>query len=167
MDENELLKLETNKELKEGMIVSGNVTNIQPYGAFIKTDNGQVGLLHIENISVSRIKSPYERFEIGQKVNVMVKSIDNNSNKVTFTYKELCGTWEDNIKDFKEKTVVTGIARETDKYKNGIFIELKPNLVGLADYEENIKYGQEVQVYIKKIIPDKKKIKLTFVKEEN
>lgn len=157
--------METNDELKEGMIVSGNVASIQPYGAFIKTQNGQVGLLHIENISVSRIKNPEERFKIGQKLDVMVKSIDNN--KISFSSKELYGTWEENIGDLKEKTVVTGIAREADKYKNGIFIELKPNLVGLADYQENIEYGQEVQVYVKKIIPDKKKIKLTFFKEEN
>ena len=157
--------METNDELKEGMIVSGNVASIQPYGAFIKTKNGQVGLLHIENISVSRIKNPEERFKIGQKVDVMVKSIDND--RITFSRKELYGTWEENIQDLKEKTVVKGIAREADKYKNGIFIELKPNLVGLADYEEDIEYGQEVQVYVKKIIPDKKKIKLTFFKEEN
>lgn len=159
--------METNDELKEGMIVSGNVASIQPYGAFIKTKNGQVGLLHIENISVSRIKNAQERFKIGQKLEVMVKSIDNINNRITFSSKELYGTWEENIGDLKEKTVVKGIAREADKYKNGIFIELKPNLVGLADYEENIEYGQEVQVYVKKIIPDKKKIKLTFFKEEN
>ena len=56
--------------------------------------------------------------------------------------------------------VVKGIVKECDKYKNGIFIELKPNLVGLAEYKENIEYGQEVEVYIKKIMPEKKKIKL-------
>lgn len=152
------------EKLKEGMIVTGNVTGIQPYGAFIKTENGDVGLLHIENISVSRIKDPSERFKIGQKVDVMVKSIDNN--RITFTHKELCGTWEENVKGLKENTVVKGIARETEKYKNGIFVELKPNLVGLADYEENIEYGQEVEVFVKKIIPDKKKIKLSFIKED-
>ena len=155
-----------NENLKEGMIISGNVTGIQPYGAFIKTENGDVGLLHIENISVSRIKDPSERFKIGQKVDVMVKSIDDENNRITFTQKELYGTWEENVKEFQENTVVKGIAREAEKYKNGIFVELKPNLVGLADYEENIEYGQEVEVYVKKIIPSKKKIKLSFIKED-
>ena len=55
------------------------------------------------------------------------------------------------------------IAREVEKFNNGIFIELKPNLVGLADYKENIQYGQEVNVYVKKIIPEKKKIKLKII----
>ena len=43
------------------------------------------------------------------------------------------------------------------EYKNGIFVELKPNLVGLAEYKEGFNYGQKVNVYIKKIIKDKKK----------
>lgn len=59
--------------------------------------------------------------------------------------------------------IVKGIVRETEKHKNGIFIELKPNLIGLADYKENIIYGKTVNVYIKKIIPDKKKVKLIIV----
>ena len=111
-------------------------------------------------MSVSRIKSPYERFNIGQEVQVMVKDVDKEQNRVSFTYKELLGTWEENIKDFKQGTVVKGIARETEKSKNGIFIELKPNLVGLAEYKDNIEYGQNVDVFIKKIIPEKKKVKL-------
>lgn len=111
-------------------------------------------------MSVSRIKSPYERFEIGQNVDVLVKGIDKEKNRVSFTYKELLGTWEDNIKNFEQGTIVKGIAREATKDKNGIFIELKPNLVGLAEYKDDIQYGQDVNVYIKKIIPEKKKIKL-------
>ena len=111
-------------------------------------------------MSVSRIKSPYERFKIGQNVDVMVKDIDTENNRVSFTYKELLGTWEDNIKGFKQGTVVKGIAKEIEKSKNGIFVELTPNLVGLAEYKENIEYGQDVNVYIKKIIPEKKKVKL-------
>ena len=73
------------------------------------------------------------------------------------------GSWEENIKDFKEGSTVKGIARETEKSKNGIFVELKPNLIGLAEYKENIKYGDKVDVYIKRIIPEKKKIKLIIL----
>ena len=150
-------------DLKEGMVVKGKVKQIKPYGAFVELeDSGVSGLLYIEDISVSRIKSPYERFEIGQDIDVMVKGIDLDKNRISFTTKELLGTWEDNIKEFKQGTVVKGIARETEKSKNGIFIELTPNLVGLAEYKDNIEYGQNVDVYIKKIIPEKKKIKLVI-----
>ncbi len=147
--------------LEEGMIVKGTVKTIKPYGAFIQIkDTNASGLLYIEDICVSRIKSPYERFNIGQEIDVKVKEIDTENNRISFTYKELLGTWEDNIKDFKQGTIVKGIARETEKSKNGIFVELTPNLVGLAEYKDNIEYGQDVNVYIKKIIPEKKKVKL-------
>ena len=145
------------------MVIDGIVKNIRPYGAFIDIGGGITGLLHIEDMSISRIKSPAERFSIGQKVNVMVKSINREDSRVILTYKELLGTWEDNIKEFKEGTKVYGIVKEEDKYKNGIFIELKPNLVGMAEYKENMQYGEKVEVYIKKIIKDKKKIKLIIV----
>ena len=150
-------------ELQEGMVVNGIVKSMQPYGVFVEIGGGIVGLLHIEDISVARIKTPAERLKIGQKINVMVKSIDRKLERVILTYKELLGTWEDNVKDFSEGQTVKGIARETEKFKNGIFIELKPNLVGMVEYKEGIEYGQNVDVYIKKIIPDKRKIKLLLV----
>ncbi len=96
----------------------------------------------------------------------MVKDVNKEENKISFTYKELLGTWEDNIKEFKQGTVVHGIVRDTEKSKNGIFIELKPNLVGLAEYKENLEYGQNVDVYIKKIVPEKKKVKLLIFENE-
>lgn len=150
-------------DLQEGMIVHGMVRNIQPYGVFVEIGGGIVGLLHIEDISVVRIKSPKERFKIGQKIDVMIKYIDRKENRCLLTHKELLGTWEENIKEFSEGDVVTGIVREIEKSKNGIFIELKPNLVGLADYKENLEYGQKARVYVKRIIPNKKKIKLVLI----
>ncbi len=150
-------------ELKPGMVVNGIVKNMRKFGAFVEIGGGVVGLLHIEDISVSRIKSPEERFYIGQKINVMIKSIDIDENRIVLSYKELLGDWDENIKDFTEKTVVQGIVKESDKFKNGIFIELKPNLVGLAEYKEGVEYGQKVNVFIKKIIKDRKKIKLLIV----
>jgi len=147
--------------LKEGMVLSGIVRNMEQYGVFIDVGGGVTGLLHIEDISVARIMHPAERFKIGDKIKVMVKSFDKETGKIILTHKELLGTWEDNIKDFKEGTTVIGIARA--KEKNGIFIELRPNLVGLADHKPGIEYGERVSVFIKKIIPEKKKIKLVIV----
>ena len=146
--------------LKENMIVKGRIKGIQPYGAFIELENGTVGLLHIEDMSVARIKTPFDRFSIGDEVNVKIKNIDKEKNRIMFTYKELLGTWEENAKLFKEGTKVKGIVRNTEAHKNGIFIELKPNLVGMAEYQDGIEYASQIDVYIKKIIPEKKKIKL-------
>ena len=151
------------QELQEGQVVKGIVRSIQNYGAFIEIGGGIVALLHVEDISIARMKSPIERLSIGEKINVMIKSIDKENERIFLTYKELLGTWDENVKDFEEGTVVTGIAKEIEKNKNGIFIELKPNLVGMAEYKEGIEYGQKVNVYVKKIIPERKKIKLLFV----
>ena len=126
-------------------------------------DNGVVGLLHIEDISVSRIKSPEERFKIGQNIKVMIKSVDKDLNRIELTHKELLGTWDENIAEYQEGEKVQGIIKEVEKQKNGIFVELKPNLVGLAEYKEGYEYGQTVDVYIKKIVKDKKKVKLLIV----
>ena len=150
-------------DLKVGEKVTGIVKNIKNYGAFIEIGGGVVGLAHIEDLSVARIKTPHERLKIGQKLEVMIKSIDREEGKVILSYKELLGTWEENAEKFTPGIKVKGKVRETEKNKNGIFIELTPNLVGMAEYEEGLKYGQDVEVYIKKIDMDKKKVKLLIV----
>ena len=150
-------------KVEQGQIVGGTVTGIQPYGAFIKMDNGIDGLVFIEDLSVARIKSPEERVKVGQKIKCMVKSVDENTGRVSLSYKNCLGTWDDNIKSFKEGMTVKGIVRDTEKNKNGIFIELMPNLVGMAEYEEGLEYGQKVDVYIKKIDYERKKVKLLVV----
>ena len=112
------------------------VINIKPYGAFVKIESGAVGLLHIADISVARMKSPEERLHLGQKIPVIVKSIDNEAKKFSLSYKELLGTWQDNVKDIREGQELKGIIRETAKGNKGIFIELKPNLVGMSEYSQ-------------------------------
>lgn len=150
-------------ELQVGQTVNGIVKNITPYGAFVDIGGGVVGLVHIEDLSVARIKSPFERVKIGQKINIMVKCVDRETGRVNLSYKELLGSWEDNIKNFSVGMTTKGIVRETEKNRNGIFIELAPNLVGMAEYKDDLSYGEKINVSIKKIDYDKKKIKLIVV----
>ena len=163
-DEEKIKKVISN--LKPGMVIDGKVRNIKPYGAFIQIENGVTGFLRIDDISVSRIKNPNERLKIGQNVKIMIKSIEEEENRVNFTYKELLGNWEENVNRYKEKSFTKGIIKGADKFKNGLFIELTPNLVGMAEYQEGYEYGQEVNVFIKKILKDKKKIKLDIIKNK-
>lgn len=150
-------------KVTKGQIVEGIVTGIKPYGAFIKIDNDTVGLAYIEDLSVVRIKSPEERVKIGQKVKCKVKEVNTETGKINLSYKDCLGTWEENIENFKEGTKVKGIVRDKEKNKNGVFIELTPNLVGMTEYNDNLQYGQTVDVCIKKIVPEKKKVKLIIV----
>jgi small subunit ribosomal protein S1 len=156
-------KIWNGNTLQKGQIVKGTVKKIKSYGAFVELEQGDTGLIYIEDLSVARIKTPFERLKIGQNINVVVKSIDSEQKRITLSYKELLGTWEENAQKFKEGVTVKGIVRETEKSNNGIFIELTPNLVGLAEYKEGMEYGESVDVYIKKIIPDKHKVKLIIV----
>ena len=150
-------------DLKVGDNIKGIVKNITPYGAFIDIGGGVVGLAYIEDLSVARIKTPYERLKIGQNVNIVVKSINRETGKISWSYKDTLGTWEENAKKFSVGMNTKGIIRETEKNKNGIFIELTPNLVGMAEYKEGLKYGEKVDLYIKKIDYDKKKVKVVLL----
>ena len=86
---------------------------------------------------------------------------------MTLTHKELLGTWEENAGLINPGETVTGIVRSVEPY--GIFVELSPNLAGLAEWCEGVYAGQQAAVYIKSIIPEKMKIKLVIVdvSEEN
>ena len=150
-------------DLNVGDIVTGIVKRVESYGVFIEIGGGVVGLAHIEDLSVARIKSAFERVRIGQKLEVMIKSIDRKSGKIILSYKELLGKWEENANKFYVVQKAQGIVRETEKNKNGIFIELLPNLVGMAEYEEGLEYGQKVDVYIKRIDYERRKVKLLVV----
>lgn len=147
--------------LKEGMVVYGRVRGLQTYGVFVEILEGVTGLLHIEDISVARTRHPSERFSMGEKIKVVIKDFDRDTGKIVLSHKELLGTWEENAELFEKGTEVWGIAREREK--NGIFVELKPNLVGLAEHKSGVEYGQKVLVYIKKIVPEKQRIKLVIV----
>ena len=149
------------EDLQSGQIVNGIVTGINPYGAFIQIENGAVGYIHIEDISVARIKSPFERLSIGQNVKVVVKYIDSEQKRVTLSYKEILGTWEENAAYFSAGETVGGIIRSVEDY--GVFVELAPNLAGLAESCSRLKPGQQASVYIKSLIPEKMKIKLIIV----
>ena len=147
-------------ELNVGDIISASVTHLENFGVFCDIGCGINALLPIDNISVSRIPHPNVRFSVGDEIKVIIKDIDED-NRVTLSHKELLGTWEENAKEFSVGETVSGIIRSVENY--GIFIELAPNLAGLAEYTSNVEVGQQASVYIKSIIPEKMKFKLIIV----
>lgn len=147
-------------ELNVGDIINATVTHLENFGVFCDIGCGINALLPIDNISVSRIPHPNVRFSVGDEIKVIIKDIDED-NRVTLSHKELLGTWEENAKEFSVGETVSGIIRSVENY--GIFIELAPNLAGLAEYTSNVEVGQQASVYIKSIIPEKMKFKLIIV----
>lgn len=146
--------------LVAGDVIPARVTHLEQFGAFVDIGCGIISLLSIDAISVSRIAHPSERLEVGENIFTVVKSIDERG-RIFVSQKELLGTWEENAAEFSEGQTVRGIVRSIESY--GIFIELLPNLAGLAEYKEGVRRGQVAAVYIKSIIPEKMKVKLVII----
>lgn len=146
-------------KLVPGDIIPARITHLEAFGAFADIGCGIVSLLPIDTISVSRIDHPRERFSVGMDIRAVVKSLDNG--RVSLTHKELLGTWEENAALFTIGETVAGIVRSVEDY--GAFIELTPNLAGLAEIKEGIRAGQQASVYIKNIIPSRMKVKLIII----
>ena len=144
-----------------GDIIDATVTHMEQFGVFLDIGCGIVSLMSIDCISVSRISHPRDRFYTGMQIKAIVKSIDYESGRIYMTHKELLGTWSENASAFTIGQTVSGIVRSIEPY--GIFVELTPNLAGLAEYRDGIEVGNSAAVYIKNIIPEKMKIKLVIV----
>ncbi len=145
--------------LDAGDIIPAKVTHLEQFGCFVDIACGIPSLIPIDAISISRISHPSDRFSTGQNIFVIIKSIENG--RICLSHKELLGTWEENAEKFNVGETVSGIVRSVEEY--GIFIELAPNLAGLAEPRSNVYIGQHASVYIKALIPEKMKVKLIIV----
>lgn len=145
--------------LTPGDVIPAKVTHLEQFGAFVDIGCGIPSLIPIDAISVSRISHPSDRFQTGQDIFVVIKDI--SGGRVWLSHKELLGTWEENAARFNYGETVSGIIRSVEDY--GIFVELTPNLAGLAEPKEGASVGQHASVYIKALIPEKMKVKLIIV----
>ncbi len=152
-------------QMKIGDILPAKITHFEHFGAFCDIGCGIASLLSIDCISVSRILHPRDRFFIGQEILCAVKSRDEvrlgTLGRISLTHKELLGTWQENADRFEVGQTVVGGIRGIESY--GIFIELAPNLAGLAEWRGDVKVGEGCSVYIKNIIPKKRKVKLVII----
>ena len=155
-----------------GDVVNAKVTHLESFGAFCDIGCGIISLLSIDSISVSRILHPKDRLSSGMNIRAIIKHIDPANNRIFLSTKELLGTWEENAREFKQGQTVAGIIRSVESY--GVFVELTPNLAGLAEIKDDLilddgtkldtsAIGKCSAVYIKSIIPEKMKIKLVLI----
>ncbi len=147
-------------KLVPGDVIPAVVTHMENFGCFADIGCGISSLLPIDAISVSRISHPSDRFRSGQEIFAVVSGRD-PSGRICISHKELLGTWEENAADFSPGETVAGIIRSVEDY--GVFVELAPNLAGLAESCPRLVPGQQACVYIKSLIPEKMKIKLIIV----
>lgn len=146
--------------LVPGDIIPTKITHLESFGAFVDIGCGITSLLSIDSISVSRISHPSVRLANGDMIYTVVKSIDERG-RIYVSERELLGSWSENASLFSEGQTVKGVIRSVESY--GVFVELRPNLAGLAEYRDDVRPGQAAAVYIKSIIPEKMKIKLIII----
>ncbi|PWM25675.1 MAG: RNA-binding protein [Oscillospiraceae bacterium] len=151
---------ESLSHLTPGDVIDAQITHLEPFGAFADIGCGVSSLLPIDAISVSRISHPRDRFTVGQRIRAVVRGRD-AMGRISLTHKELLGSWLENAALFSPGETVAGIVRSVEPY--GIFIELTPNLAGLAEPKGLAQCGQTASVYIKSLIPSRMKVKLILI----
>lgn len=99
-------------QLKRGEVVSGTITGLRNYGAFLELDGGVAGLLHISQISYGRVENPETLFTIGQRAKVMILDFDKTNGRVALSTKSLEPSPGDMLRDMN---AVFAKAEETAK----------------------------------------------------
>ncbi len=146
--------------LRPGDVIGARVTHLEPFGAFVDIGAGLPSMISIDAISVSRISHPRDRFSVDMDIMAVVRSVEADG-RIVLSHRELLGTWAQNAARFRPGETVAGLVRSVESY--GIFVELAPNLAGLAEYREGVAVGSGASVFIKSIIPERMKVKLVLV----
>ena len=157
--------------LNEKDIVEGTVMRFTDYGAFVDL-GGIDGLLHISEISWGKLKHPSEILKIGQKINVMILSMNREKGKISLGLKQTTPEpWSVINENYKIDQIVRGKVVQLKEY--GAFVELEPGLDGLvhisevankrvANIGDELTVGQEVNAKILDIDEERKRISLSI-----
>ncbi len=164
--------------LTAGDIIPARVTHMEGFGAFVDIGCGIPSLLSVDTISVSRISHPSDRLRCGQFIWTVVRAVTDGPHgvprRIFVSTKELLGTWQENADAYRPGQTVVGTVRSVEDY--GAFVELAPNLTGLAELKDTPTgsglsqramaeslIGRRAAVYIKSIQPDRMKVKLVLL----
>jgi len=165
--------VEVEKRYPAGSKVKGKVRNLTDYGAFVELEEGIEGFLHTSEMSWTKKTShPRELLKKGQKIEVVILSVEKTSRKIILGMKQLTpDPWPEIAKEFQIGSVITGKATKITNF--GVFVELKPELEGLVHVseielkigtrlEEEYKEGQEIKVRILSVDPTQRRIALSL-----
>jgi small subunit ribosomal protein S1 len=121
-------------EVREGDVVSGEVRSLTEYGAFVDL-GGVDGLLHVSDISWTRISAPGDVLTVGQQVEAKVLKIDSEKGRISLGMKQLLShPWDGLAEKYKLGDRVRGLVTRTTDF--GAFVELEPGVEGLVHVSE-------------------------------
>jgi small subunit ribosomal protein S1 len=155
-----------------GTQVTGRVTKVESFGAFIEVEEGVEGLLPVSEISWQRVKHPSDVVREGDTVRLVVLSIDPVARKMSFSLKQAGpDPWKQVNEKYATEMITTGTVTRTVDF--GAFVELEPGLEGLVHISELadrpvrqttdvVKSGQQVQVRVLEIDQEARRISLSI-----
>ncbi|MGO9317861.1 MAG: S1 RNA-binding domain-containing protein [Terracidiphilus sp.] len=128
------------EELKEGAIVTGVVSTLMPYGAFINI-GGFDGLLHVSDISHARVTKPEDVLAVGQELQLKILKIDPATQKISLGLKQLQPEPWQTVSLAVNQRITGTVTRLADF---GAFVEIEPGIEGLIHISE-ISYGKKLR----------------------
>jgi small subunit ribosomal protein S1 len=163
-----------------GALLQGKIVRLERFGAFVELEPGIEGLVHVSELSWSRVNDPHEVVSVGQTHTVKLlktEEIDGKL-KISLSLKQADGEgnpWMTVPQKFPVDTVVTGKVEKKETY--GLFVNIAPGVTGLlpkskwrdsvdASQFENKKRGDEVTVQVDEILFEDKKISLGLPREQ-
>ena len=169
-EEQQQKKEELQTTLTEGMTVEGTISSIRSFGLFVDI-GGVDGLVPISEVGWSRIENLEDTFHAGQQVQVVIKSLDWEKDRISLSIKEtLKDPWDTAISSFPEGTSHIGVVNRLAPF--GAFVNLAPGIDGLVHISklgqgrrlnhprEAVEEGQNIEVLIESIDLENKRISL-------
>jgi len=128
--------LELESKYPVGSKLKGKIRNMTDYGVFVEIENGIEGLIHISDLCwIKRISHPKEMIKKGERIEVVVLSIDKENRRMSLGLKQLTpNPWPEIIKKFPIDSIAEGkITRTVD---SGVLVELEKEVEGLVHISE-------------------------------
>ncbi len=156
------------RELQEGDVVRGVVTNITDYGAFLEIMEGLEGLIHVSELTWSRrVKHPKKYLNIGDEVEAQILSLDFDEKRIALGLKQLQeDPWLNLPNEVHEGMVMKGPVTSITRF--GAFVQVKEDVEGLIHFNDYtwedrvdrkmLKKGDEVEFKILEINDDERRI---------
>jgi small subunit ribosomal protein S1 len=169
--------VETRERLKEGAVLTGTVTGLKDFGAFIDL-GGVEGMVHISELALGRVRHPEEVLEVGQEVEVAVLRIEQTGDpkrpeRIALSIRALAKSpWSDALERYRPGSRVDGTVTRTQPF--GAFVELEPGLEGMIHIselgagrrvnhpDEVVRAGQRVQATVLQVDPERRRIGLSL-----
>ncbi|UCG32365.1 MAG: S1 RNA-binding domain-containing protein [Phycisphaerales bacterium] len=165
--------LDVEQKYFPGMRVKVRATKLVQFGAFAELEEGVEGLIPLSEMSrIKRVTKPSEVLHTGDIVEVHILKVDAKERRISLSIKELEeDPWAGAVEHFPEQGTVKGKVTRTTEF--GAFVELKPGVEGLVHISELsqnrvravrevVSAGQEVEVRVLGVDPDKRRISLSM-----